>query len=97
MRRLCGLVLLTAVLAAGCATYERGTLAAVSTAEVPLQMIVIEEAVEGRSCDMLKPQFNLASAQALAKAPDANALIHVSYHFERFCMIVRGTAVHIGG
>ena len=28
---------------------------------------------------------------------DANALIHVSYHFERFCMIVRGTAVHIGG
>jgi hypothetical protein len=97
MRRFRGLALLAALLGAGCATYERGTLAAASTAEVPIPMVVIEEAVEGRSCEMMGPQFNLASAQALAKAPGANALVHVSYHFERFCMVVRGTAVRIGG
>ncbi|UCE86649.1 MAG: hypothetical protein JSU66_02615 [Deltaproteobacteria bacterium] len=96
MRDALRLLLLCAVFAGGCASYDRGALAAASTAKIAIPMTVVEETVEGRSCEPMEPQFNLASQRALAAAPGANALIDVSYHFERFCMIVRGTAVRVG-
>lgn len=82
--------------AAGCATYQRGELAAASVMEIPLEMTVLREQVEGRACgDWLKPRYTLALDDALRQAPDANALVNVTYHFEAFCMVVRGTAVRV--
>ncbi len=88
---------LVAAICAGCATVDRGWLAAASTTIVPIQMTVLEERVEGRSCGepFAAERFKLAIDDALAKAPGANALVDVSYGFERLCMTVRGTAVRI--
>ena len=88
---------LVAALSAGCVTVDRGWLAAVSTTIVPIPMTVLEEQVEGRSCGepFAAERFKLAIDDALAKAPGANALVDVSYGFERLCMTVKGTAVRI--
>ena len=87
---------LGAALACACASYDRGPLAAASTVPLPLRMTVVERDVEGRACgDVFKPQFNLATQAALETAPGANALVNVSYRFERFCMVVQGTAVRL--
>ena len=90
-------LVLVAALCAGCVTVDRGWLAAASTTIVPIPMTVLEEQVEGRSCgEPFAPErFKLAIDDALAQAPGANALVDVSYGFERLCMTVRGTAVHI--
>ena len=88
---------LVAAFCAGCVTVDRGWLAAASTTIVPIAMTVLEEQVEGRSCGepFAAERFKLAIEDALAKAPGANALVDVSYGFERLCMTVRATAVRI--
>jgi hypothetical protein len=94
MRALPLLLAIAVVSTAGCVTYDRGRLAAVSTTMVPIEMTVIAENVEGRACgDMLTDPFKRAIDDAVLKSPGSNALIDVTYHFERLCMIVRGTAI----
>ena len=79
-----------------CVTYPRGTLTVASTEPVSVEMAVVAENVEGRFCgDVFADRFRLAIDAALEKSPGANALVDVSYHFERFCMVVRATAVRI--
>ncbi len=97
LRPLLPALVLVALLCAGCVTVDRGWLAAASTTIVPIPMTVLEEQVEGRSCgEPFAPErFKLAIDDALAKAPGANALVDVRYGFERLCMTVHGTAVHI--
>jgi hypothetical protein len=81
---------------AGCVTYDRGTLAAVSTTIVPIEMAVVAENVEGKACgDVFEDPFERAIDDAVQSSPGANALVDVTYHFERLCMIVRGTAVRL--
>jgi len=91
--------LLVAVLAAACSacvTYERGSLAAVSTVSLPVEMEIVAQSVEGRSCgDLFREPVKLAIDDALRAAPGANALIDVTYELERLCMVVRGTAVRV--
>ncbi len=90
------LLALCLAFAAGCATYQRGFLGAVSTANVPLERTVVAGEVEGRTCgELTEPQFRLAVDDALEKAPGANALVDATYAFENFCTVVRGTAVRI--
>ena len=69
---------------------------AASTTLLTTKMTVIEESVEGRACgDPFQHRFKLAIDDALMKAPDANALVDVSFFFERFCIIARGAAVRV--
>lgn len=93
--RALGLLLAIAVVSStACVTYDRGTLAAVSTTIVPIEMTVVAENVEGRACgDMFTNPFARAVDDAVRKSPGANALVDVTYHFEKLCMIVRGTAI----
>jgi hypothetical protein len=96
MRAIRLLLVITAVSSAGCVTYDRGTLAAVSTTVVPIDMTVVSENVEGKACgDMLKDPFKRAIDDAVQNSPGANALVDVTYHFEQLCMIVRGTAIRL--
>jgi hypothetical protein len=84
-----------ALATSGCATYERGPLAAAAVEPLPLETHVVQQEVEGRACD-LDSRYDRALELALAQAPGANGLIHVRYAFERFCLVVRGTAVRVG-
>jgi hypothetical protein len=97
MRAIRLVLVITAVSSAGCVTYDRGTLAAVSTTVVPIEMTVVSENVEGTACgDMLNDPFKRAIDDALQNAPGAaHALVDVTYHFEQLCMIVRGTAIRL--
>lgn len=79
-----------------CVTYDRGTLAAASTATLSIPTTVVEEAVRGKACrNLWQNGFQLAVDAALKRAPGANALTHVTYSFEHFCIVVQGTAVRI--
>jgi hypothetical protein len=90
------LLAIAAVSGTGCVTYDRGTLAAVSTTTVPIEMTVVAESVEGRACgDMFRDPFKRAIDDAVQNSPGANALVDVTYHFEKLCMIVRGTAIRL--
>jgi hypothetical protein len=91
------LLAIAAALACGaCVTYERGTLAAVSTASLPIAVEPVEESVEGRACgDLFRRPVEVAIDDALAKAPGANALINARTDFEGLCIVVRGTAVRV--
>ena len=96
MRAIRLLLVITAVSSTGCVTYDRGTLAAVSTTAVPIEMTVVSENVEGTACgDMLNDPFKRAIDDAVQNSPGANALVDVTYHFEQLCMIVRGTAIRL--
>ena len=87
-----------ALLVSGCATYERGRFAAVSTAALDLPMQVVQRDAEGRSCSaIVASRYELAVRDAREKAGDANALVDATYTFERLCVVVRGTAVRLGG
>jgi hypothetical protein len=82
--------------ALACVTYPAGELAAVSTEELPLQVRVVAEEVEGRACqNVLHERFKEALDDALAQAPGATALVDVTYSLERFCAVARGKAVEI--
>jgi hypothetical protein len=80
-----------------CVTYPAGELAAVSTTEqLPLEVRVVAEEVEGSACRQLQgDRFKQALDVALGKAPGATALVDVTYTFESFCAVVRGKAVEI--
>ena len=94
MRAIRLLLAIAAVSSTGCVTYDRGTLAAVSTTIVPIEMTVVAENVEGKACDdMFTDPFKRAIDDAVQKSPGSNALVDVTYHFEKLCMIVRGTAI----
>ena len=94
MRALPLLLTITAVSNTACITYDRATLAAVSTAMVPIGMTVVAEDVEGKVCsDMFMHPLERAIDDAMRRAPGANALVDASIHFERLCVIVRGTAI----
>lgn len=94
MRR--GIAALGALLAAGCVTYERGTLAAASTRALEIPMTVVKREAEGRSCQAMNtPRYVWAVESALRGAPGANALVNVSYDVEQLCIVVRGTAVRL--
>ena len=94
MRAIRLLLAIAAVSNAGCVTYDRGTLAAVSTTMIPIEMTVVAENVEGQACgDMFTDPFKRAIDDAVQKSPGSNALVDVTYHFERLCMIVRGKAI----
>ena len=98
MTRLPGLLaVLGASGALACVTYPAGELAAVSTTEqLPLEVRVVAEEVEGRACRQLQhDRFKQALADALAKAPGATALVDVTYTLESFCAVARGKAVEI--
>ena len=96
MRAIRLLLVVAAVSSTGCITYDRGTLAAVSTTIVPIEMTVVAENVEGKACrDVFEDPFKQAIDDAVQNSPGANALVDVTYHFERLCMIVRGTAVRL--
>lgn len=92
MRRFIALAL--ALASSACATYHRGTFGALAPDAVPARTTPLQP-VEARMCsDVLVQRFERAVEQALARAPGANALIHASFHFERFCLVVRGEAAH---
>lgn len=95
--RVCGaLAVLVSSGALACVTYPAGELAAVSTAELHLDVRVVSENVEGRACqNVMQERFKRALDDALAKAPGATALVDVTYGLERFCAVARGTAVEI--
>jgi hypothetical protein len=96
MRAIRLLLVIAALATTGCVTYERGTFAAVSTATVPMEMTVVSENVEGRACsDLLKQPVSRAIDDALFRSPGANALVDVTYRFEKLCMVVRGTAIRL--
>jgi len=83
-------------LAAGCATYTRGHLAAAASGVPRLQMEVVAEDVTGRSCgQVMDVRFERAVEAALRKAPGANALVDVTSTWESFCVVVRGHAVRL--
>jgi hypothetical protein len=94
MRAIRLLLALATVSSTGCVTYDRGTLAAVSTTIVPIEMTVVAENVEGKACsDLFRDPFKRAIDDAVQKSPGANALVDVTYYFDQLCMIVRGTAI----
>ena len=96
MRAVRLLLAIAAVSSTGCVTYDRGTLAAVSTTLVPMEMEVVAENVEGKACgDLFTSPFKRAVDDAFLNSPEANALVDVTYHFERLCMVVRGTAIRL--
>jgi len=80
----------------GCVTYERGSFAAVSTTTLPVEAAVVAEAAEGEACgDLFRDPFQRAVDDAIGKSAGANALVDVTVHFERLCMVVRGKAVRV--
>jgi hypothetical protein len=90
------LLAIAAVSSTGCVTYDRGTLAAVSTTLVPVEVEVVAENVEGKVCsNMFMSPFKRAVDDAFLNSPGANALIDVTYHLEKLCMVVRGTAIRL--
>ena len=96
MRVLRLLLAISAAWSAGCVTYDRGDLAAVSTAIVPIEMTILEKEVEGRACGVVfQDPLKRAIDDAVQKTPGANALVDVSYHFEQLCVVVRATAVRV--
>jgi len=89
-------LLILALAGTACVTYDRGTLAAVSTASLSMETTVVAENVVGKSCrEVFDAPIASAIEDALRNAPGANALVDVSYRYERFCMVVRGTAVRV--
>jgi len=96
VKRLRAGLAIAASLCTACVTYDRGMLAAVSTAALPTATSVVAENVEGRSCrEVFAAPLRLAVEDALRGAPGANALVDVSYRYERLCLVVRGTAVRV--
>jgi len=93
----CTLALSGAIaLAAGCATYTRGHLAAAASGVPPLHVETVAEDVTGRSCGQLMDvRFERAVEDALRQAPGANALMDVVSTWESFCVVVRGDAVRL--
>lgn len=88
-------VLAALVFAAGCATYDRGALAAASTRPLALDYQVVARRAEGRSCGtLLEPRYRLAVEDALHRT-GADALVDAAYTSEELCVVVRGTAVRI--
>jgi hypothetical protein len=85
----------SAALASACVTHERGMLAAVSTEALPHRYEVVAPGVEGRNCRAPERGFRVALDAAVAQAAGANALVDASYHFEKLCLVVRGTAVRV--
>jgi len=85
------------VLQLGCTTtFDRGTLAAVSTKAVGLPMkIVAQKKLDKRYCQYWADDraFARVIEDALRKAPEANALAIASYTFKGSCIVVHGTAV----
>jgi hypothetical protein len=79
----------SAALASACVTHERGMLAAVSTEALPHRYEVV------RNCRAPERGFRVALDAAVAQAAGANALVDASYHFEKLCLVVRGTAVRV--
>ena len=80
----------------GCVTYDRGSLAAVSTVKLPVEMHEVAESVEGRACgELFREPVRTAIDDALRSVPEANALVDVSYRMEQLCMVVRGRAVRV--
>ena len=96
MKLLYASLVIAALASTACVTYDRGSLAAVSTAPLPMETTVVAENVVGKACrEIFDAPVALAIEDALRKAPGANALVDVSYRYERFCMVVRGTAVRV--
>lgn len=93
MRALVALLLLA--LASGCATYNRGELAAASTLKIAgLEGEPVAGDVEGRACgDWPVHRLEDAIDDALKKAPGADALDDASFYFADFCLVVRGTPI----
>jgi len=90
------LALLAAIALCGCITRHRGDFAAISTRAIPAKMEIVEPRVEGKSCKPgWAPRFQLAVEDALGKTPEANALVNVTYRFERLCIVVSAMAVRI--
>ena len=96
--RASALAVLAAIGAGGCASYERGRLAMASVKAIDVPLTIVDAEAEGRSCaTMFDARYELAVENALIRSPGSNALMNASYHFERLCITVRGTAVHVPG
>jgi len=96
MKVLGPLLAIAAAAGTGCITYERGSFAAVSTTMVPVEAVVVAETAEGAACgDLFRDPFRRAVDDAIGKSAGANALVDVTVHFERLCMVVRGKAVRV--
>jgi hypothetical protein len=90
------LITLLLACALACATYNKGTLPAASTKDLSVPMTTVREDAKGTACgEFLVQRLEGAVEDALRKAPGANALVDVSFHFERLCLVVRGKAVHV--
>lgn len=85
------------VAALGCSTTtERGRLALVSLSALEVPVTVIDREAKGRSCATLyHARYELAVRNALIRSPGSNALVDASLGFERLCITVTGTAVHV--
>ena len=71
MRR--ALVALLACASLGCATYERGRFAAVSTTAVEVPLAIVKRDAEGRSCQQFGSQrYSKAVEKAIAGAREAS-------------------------
>jgi hypothetical protein len=60
-------------------------------------MQVVQPEVEGEYCGRGRDGkgFLTVLDDALRKAPGANALVNASYMYRGFCLLIRGTAVHV--
>lgn len=100
MIRRASLALVVGLVALGCVRkLERGRIGLLSSHAVALPMRVVAPEVEGESCagSPSGDYIALALADALAKAPGANALANASIEQSPFlCFVVRGTAVEMG-
>ena len=95
MRIAATLLMLSALAASGCVTYNRGVLLGASTIPgMADEGTLIAHQVEGRACGGL-PVHRLEDAieNALDLAPGADALTDVSFYFEQLCLVVRGRAI----
>jgi hypothetical protein len=86
-----------AVVAAGCA-FERGTFGFAAGYDAPPRYVIVMASVTGRGCESAAGEQLLiqwAVADALSKAPGADALASVEIHFEDDCYQVEGAALRI--
>lgn len=101
MIRRASIVLLVGIAALGCVRkLERGRIGLLSSHALALPMRVVAPQVEGESCagSPSGDYLALALANALAKAPGANALVNARIEQSPWlCFVLRGTAVEIGG
>lgn len=87
------------IVLAGCvgtSELRHGSFARIGTVEFPVEYALINAKASGESCGPAWGRsFDLATQDALARNPGANALLHAVYSIERECVRVEASAVKV--